>query len=58
MKTIYKWTGEYRPPKKGEWYLNIMVAHSTRGVIFYPLEAAYDCDDCHWILDRQEIEEE
>lgn len=21
MKTIYEWTGEFRPPKKGEWYL-------------------------------------
>lgn len=19
--TIYEWTGEYRPPKKGEWFL-------------------------------------
>lgn len=23
MKTIYEWTGEYRPPKKGETFLTV-----------------------------------
>ncbi len=45
MKTIYEWTGEYRPPKKGEWYL-----HGGK-----PCQAIEDWALPRWILSpRQE----
>ena len=50
MKTIkFLWTGEYRLPKKGEWFLNGCLR---------PIEATDDLNYPWWILDRQEIEEE
>ena len=49
MKVVYEQTGEYRPPKKGEWFLGIRQT---------PLEAEYDFpNDSCWILCRREIEE-
>ncbi len=48
---IYKWTGEYRPPKKDEWYLvsldepiGAMVAENDVIKTF-----------SRWILNRQDI---
>ena len=53
MKTIYLWTGEYRPPKKGEWFLEGVVQTGM------PLLRPQECFIENWagnvfILDRQE----
>jgi hypothetical protein len=45
---IYHWTGEYRPPDKGEWY-------------FDPINGAFQmagqliCGESRWILRREEL---
>ena len=52
MSIIYRWTGEYRPPKKGEWFLEI-----NPGLV-HPMKAMVDEKVECWILDRQETKKE
>jgi hypothetical protein len=44
-KIRFLWTGEYRPPKKGEWFLDEYLR---------PVEATDDLNFPWWILLRQE----
>jgi hypothetical protein len=46
-KIIYEWTGEYRPPKKDEWYL----------CFGYPNQATHDYNVLRFILRRVEESE-
>ena len=44
--TKYLWTGEYRPPKKDEWYLESL--DEPVAALIAPDEMAF----CRWILHR------
>ena len=54
MKTIYKWTGEYRPPELGEW---ILWAGETPLKVTQEFLDTYAEVPSFWILHRQEIKE-
>lgn len=52
----YVWTGEHRPPKKGEFYLSgaVIEAHRSYGDMTYPYHIAREvtiCPHCRTILD-------
>ncbi len=49
MKTIYEWTGEYRPPKKGEWFASKITNKPTKAEINFTVE--------FWILRPRQIDE-
>lgn len=49
MKTIYEWTGEYRPPKKGEWFLTPTSSQPKQAEINYATAK-------HWILSPRQKE--
>lgn len=44
----YEWTGGYRPPKQGEWYL----------IGYEPHRASFNFEnECYFILRRVEVSE-
>ncbi len=52
---IYKWTGEYRPPEKAEWFMEYRADKDLMEPMCFTVVPSLKTMRPRFILDRQEI---